>query len=52
MPLLVNTSFNVMGEPVVCTPEDAIRCFYGTGIDLLVIGDFIVTKAHAGARNG
>ena len=49
VPMLVNTSFNVMGEPVVCTPEDAIRCFYGTGIDRLVIGNFIVTKAHVDA---
>jgi carbamoyltransferase len=44
VPLIVNTSFNVMGEPVVCTPEDAIRCFYGTGIDRLVIGDFVINK--------
>ncbi|MFD0391506.1 carbamoyltransferase C-terminal domain-containing protein [Tistrella bauzanensis] len=37
-PVLVNTSFNVRGEPVVCTPEDAFHCFMGTGIDTLAIG--------------
>lgn len=45
VPVVINTSFNVMGEPIVCTPEDAIRCFYGTGIDRLIIGNYIVTKA-------
>ena len=44
VPVVVNTSFNVMGEPIVCTPADAIRCFYGTGIDRLAIGDFVITK--------
>ena len=43
-PVLVNTSFNVRGEPIVCTPEDAIRCFLSTEMDALVIGRFIVTK--------
>ncbi len=43
-PLLVNTSFNVRGEPIICTPEDAFRCFMGTELDLLVIGDFILYK--------
>ncbi len=43
-PVLVNTSFNVRGEPIVCTPEDAFRCFMGTELDLLVIGDFILRK--------
>jgi carbamoyltransferase len=38
-PVLVNTSFNVRGEPIVCTPEDAFRCFMGTDIDVLSIGD-------------
>ncbi|HYH79944.1 MAG TPA: carbamoyltransferase [Longimicrobium sp.] len=38
-PVLVNTSFNVRGEPIVCTPEDAFRCFMGTDIDVLAIGD-------------
>ncbi len=44
VPLLLNTSFNVMGEPIVCTPRDAIRCFLGTGIDVLVLGDYLVEK--------
>ena len=43
-PILVNTSFNVRGEPIVCTPEDAFHCFMGTGIDLLVIGNCILRK--------
>ena len=44
-PVLVNTSFNVRGEPIVCTPEDAFRCFMGTELDLLVAGNIIVRKA-------
>jgi carbamoyltransferase len=43
-PVLVNTSFNVRSEPVVCTPEDAFRCFMGTGIELLVAGNCIARK--------
>ena len=43
-PLLVNTSFNVRGEPLVCTPADAIRCFLATGMDLLAIGDHLLSK--------
>lgn len=42
--ILVNTSFNVQGEPIVMTPEHAIRCFHGSGMDALAIGNFIVTK--------
>ncbi len=45
VPVVLNTSFNVMGEPIVNTPLDAIRCFYSTGMDALVIGDFVVTKS-------
>ena len=44
MPVLLNTSFNVMNEPIVCTPEDAIRCFLTTDIDLLVLGNYVVKK--------
>ncbi len=44
IPLVVNTSFNIKDEPIVETPKDAIRCFLGTGIDCLVIGDYIITK--------
>jgi len=43
-PVLINTSFNVRGEPVVCTPEDAFRCFMGTGLDLLAVEDCILYK--------
>jgi carbamoyltransferase len=43
-PILVNTSFNVRSEPIVCTPEDAFRCFMGTGIELLVAGNCIARK--------
>jgi carbamoyltransferase len=45
VPVIVNTSFNVKGEPIVCTPDDALKCFYGTDIDFLAIGDFLVEKA-------
>ncbi len=44
-PVLVNTSFNVRGEPIVCTPEDAYRCFMRTDLDLLVMGSFLLTKS-------
>jgi carbamoyltransferase len=43
-PVLVNTSFNVRGEPLVCAPEDAFRCFMGTELDVLVAGRCIVRK--------
>jgi carbamoyltransferase len=45
-PVLVNTSFNVRGEPIVCTPEDAWRCFMGTAIDSLAIGNCFLDKAR------
>jgi len=44
VPVLLNTSFNIKGEPIVCSPRDAIKCFFDTGLDLLCIGDFIVSK--------
>ncbi len=44
-PLVINTSFNVRGEPIVCTPEDAFDCFMGTGLDLLVIGNSVLQKS-------
>lgn len=43
-PVLVNTSFNVRSEPIVCTPEDAFRCFMGTEIDVLVVGNCVLQK--------
>jgi carbamoyltransferase len=44
-PVVVNTSFNVRGEPIVCTPEDAYACFMRTEMDALVLGDFVLLKA-------
>ena len=43
-PMLVNTSFNVRGEPIVCTPEEAFRCFHTTDMDVLVIEDYVLYK--------
>ncbi len=43
-PVMINTSFNVRGEPVVCTPQEAYHCFMATDIDVLVIGDFLLMK--------
>ena len=45
-PVLVNTSFNVRSEPIVCTPEDAYVCFMRTGIDVLVLDDFVLLKSE------
>jgi len=45
-PVIVNTSFNVRGEPIVCTPEDAYRCFMRTNMDYLVLGKFILDKTQ------
>jgi carbamoyltransferase len=45
-PVLVNTSFNVRGEPIVCTPEDAFRCFMGNQLDVLVVGNCVLRKAE------
>ena len=44
VPVVLNTSFNIQGEPVVESPQDAVRCFFSTGLDFLVIGDFIISK--------
>jgi carbamoyltransferase len=40
----MNTSFNIRGEPIVCRPTEALRCFLATGMDALVIGGFVVRK--------
>ncbi len=45
-PVLVNTSFNVRGEPIVCSVEDAFNCFMGTNLDILVIEDFVLLKSE------
>ena len=43
-PLIINTSFNIRGEPIVCSPEDAFKCFMGTNLDLLAIGTYLLFK--------
>ena len=43
-PILINTSFNIRGEPIVCTPKDAFKCFMGTKLDVLVIENFVLEK--------
>jgi len=43
--VLVNTSFNVRGEPIVCTPDDAYRCFMNTEMDYLILGGFVIDRA-------
>lgn len=46
VPVVLNTSFNIKEEPIVCTPKDALRCFYTTGLDDLVIGNFHLSKTR------
>ena len=50
VPVLVNTSFNVRGEPIVCTPRDAVSAFFASPLDALVIGSFVVTKEPSEKR--
>ncbi|HLC45649.1 MAG TPA: carbamoyltransferase C-terminal domain-containing protein, partial [archaeon] len=45
VPILVNTSFKIRGEPIVCKPEEAYRCVMGTGIDYLALGDFLIARS-------
>lgn len=51
VPMVVNTSFNVRGEPIVCTPMDALRCFATSGLDVLYLGPFRVTRDDAARQN-
>ncbi|MBU1854971.1 MAG: hypothetical protein KKF89_04585, partial [Nanoarchaeota archaeon] len=44
VPILINTSFNIRGEPIVCKPEEAYRCMMGTGIDYLVMNNFLISR--------
>lgn len=46
VPVLINTSFNTLGKPIVCTPHDAIACFWTSAFDALVIGSFLIQKKH------
>lgn len=50
-PILLNTSFNVRGEPIVCSPEDALKCFIRTDIDCLVLEDFLIRKEDNSTEN-
>jgi hypothetical protein len=50
VPIIINTSFNVRGEPIVCTPEDAFRCFMGTEIEVLVAGNCVLHKERQDER--
>ena len=45
VPVVLNTSFNLKGDPIVCTPKDAVQTFYTSGLDDLVVGDFVVSKS-------
>jgi carbamoyltransferase len=46
VPVVLNTSFNVKDEPIVCSPTDALRTFFSCGMDLLIIGNFIISKSN------
>lgn len=46
IPIILNTSFNLNGEPIVCTPADAIRSFYSSGLDILIMGNYVVLKEN------
>lgn len=48
-PVVINTSFNVRGEPIICTPDDAFRCFMGTELDVLVVGNMLLSKEEQDA---
>ena len=43
-PVLLNTSMNIMGEPIVCNPRDAVKCFFDSGMDALALGNYLLTK--------
>ena len=44
VPIIINTSFNIRGEPIVCTPHDAYKCMMGTGIDCLIMENFLIFR--------
>jgi carbamoyltransferase len=50
IPILLNTSFNNNAEPIVDSPEEAVTCFLTTGLDVLVVGDYLVRKRDDGTR--
>jgi carbamoyltransferase len=47
VPVVINTSFNTRGKPIVCTPRDALECFFTSPLDLLAIGSYVVEKDAA-----
>ncbi|NBC17808.1 MAG: carbamoyltransferase [Bacteroidetes bacterium] len=51
VPVVLNTSFNLNGEPIVCTPTDAIRTFYSCGLDALILGDYLIQKPPTAGRS-
>jgi carbamoyltransferase len=51
VPALLNTSFNVNGEPIIATPKEAIRCFFSTGMDFLIMGNYMLTKKDLAGNN-
>ena len=51
VPVVINTSFNTRGEPVVCSPRDAVECFYGSPLDALVIGSFLLEKGGSASES-
>ena len=50
-PIIINTSFNIRGEPIVNTLDDAVRCFMKTNMDLLVLGNFVLAKKYQDNKN-
>jgi carbamoyltransferase len=46
IPMILNTSFNYRGEPIVCSPVDAVKTYYSTGIDALIIGNYLLLKEN------
>ena len=50
-PILINTSFNIRGEPIVCSPQDAYKCFMGTNLDVLVIGNYFLEKSKQNKKS-
>ncbi|TRZ42526.1 carbamoyltransferase [Robertkochia solimangrovi] len=52
VPVVLNTSFNIQGEPVVESPQDALRCFFSTGLDYLVIGNYVLSKEGSAGKTG
>ena len=50
VPVLLNTSFNIRGEPIVCTPREAFQCFVQTDMDYLFLGNFLLKKSEIGKK--